>query len=84
MSFINQTAKIFQNTAEFKYQAVLFGRDAFYIEGAKPIKLDGDGMVFRVPGALITLTGKDLSVKDMTADCVSVVGKIDSFTVTDL
>lgn len=84
MSFISQAAKIFGNTAEFKFQAVMFGRNAFYIEGAKPIKLDGDEMIFRTDKAIVTLTGKDMSVKDMADDCTSVVGIINSFAVTDL
>lgn len=84
MSFISQAAKIFGNTAEFKFQAVLFGRNAFYIEGAKPIKLEGDEMIFRTDKALVTLSGANLSVKDMTDDCISIVGTINSFTVTDL
>ncbi len=84
MSFIGQAAKVFGNAVEFKYQVVLFGRNAFYIEGAKPIKLSGDEMIFRADKSLITLVGADLTVKDMTGDCVSVVGKVDSFSVTDI
>lgn len=84
MSFIDQAAKLFGGTAEFKFQAALFGRNALYLEGAKPVKLDGDEMIFRVHKALIRLSGSDLCVKDISGDCVAVTGKIASFSVEDL
>lgn len=84
MSFIEQAAKIFSNKAEFKFHAVMFGRDAFYIEGARPIKLDGAEMIFKAPSALISLCGENLTVKELSEDCVSVVGRVDGFTVKDL
>ena len=84
MSFIEQTAKIFSGTAEFKFQAVFFGRDAFYIEGARPIKIAENEMIFKAPKSVLTVTGERLSVRELTDDCVSVVGKISSYTVTDL
>lgn len=84
MSFIEQTAKLFSNIAEIKFQAVLFGRDALYIEGARPIKIDSDEMLFRVVGAVISVVGSGMSVKEMDGDCTAVVGKISSFSVRDL
>lgn len=84
MSFIEQAAKIFGNTAEFKFQAVLFGRDAFYIESARPIKIDDTEMIFKAPNALICVCGEGLAVKELSGDCASVTGKILSFTVNDL
>ena len=84
MSFIEQAAKIFSETAEFKFHAVMFGRDAFYIEGARPIKIDSSEMIFRVPKAVITVVGKDMTVKELSDECTSVIGAINSFTVTDL
>ncbi len=84
MSFIGQAAKVFEGTAEFKFQVVLFGCDAIYVEGAKPIKVDGDEMVFRSYGTVLTVTGSGLTVKELSDDCVSVVGKISGFSVKDL
>lgn len=84
MSFIEQAAKIFSNTPEFKFQAVIFGRDAFYIEGARPIKIDQNEMIFKIPSGLITIVGEKLSVKELSDDCAAVVGRVNSYTVTDL
>lgn len=84
MSFIEQTAKVFGNIAEFKFQAIMFGRDALYLEGAKPVKLDNVEMIFKTSGGLITVSGERLTVKDIIGDCVAVVGKINGFTVNDL
>lgn len=84
MSFIDQAAKVFGNIAEMKFQAVMFGRGALYLEGARPIKIDGTEMIFKARGSLITVSGADLSVKDLTDDCASVVGRIDGFSVKDL
>lgn len=84
MSFIEQTAKIFSNTAEFKFQVAMFGRDAFYIEGARPIKIDESELIFKTQKELITVTGERLAVRELTSDCMSVVGMINAFTVTEL
>ncbi len=84
MSFISQTARIFDNTAEFKFQAVVFGRNALYLEGAKPVKIDGGEMIFRTRNTLITVTGEGLAVKDIADDCVCLTGKIDGFIFGDL
>ena len=84
MSFIEQTSKIFSKTPEYKFQIVIFGRDAFYIEGARPIKIDPDEMIFKVPSAVITVTGESLAVKELADDCAAIVGKINSYTVNDL
>lgn len=84
MSFLNQVAKSFGNIPEFKFQAVMFGRDAFYIEGARPIKISDDEMIFKARGAVIYVRGARLSIREMTADCVSVVGAISSFEVKDV
>lgn len=84
MSFIEHAAKVFGNIAEFKFQATLFGRDALYIEGAKPIKIDGAEMIFKAATCVITVSGEGLTVKDMVDDCVSLVGKINGFAVNDL
>lgn len=84
MSFIEQAAKIFSGTAEFKFQAVMFGRDAFYIEGARPVKIDETEMLFRTPKELITLIGENMHVKELAVDCVSVTGRIDGFAVKSL
>lgn len=84
MSFIEQAAKIFSQIPEFKFQAVIFGRDAFYIEGARPIKIDASEMIFKIPSGLITLSGENLTVKELSGDCAAVVGKVCSYAVTDL
>ncbi|MCM1367237.1 MAG: hypothetical protein NC184_00250 [Roseburia sp.] len=84
MSFIDQAAELFGNIAELKFQAVLFGRGALYLEGAKPLKIDGAEMIFRARGCVITVSGSELSVKDLTDDCVSVIGVIDGISVKDL
>ena len=84
MSFIGQAAKVFDGVAEFKFQVVLFGRDAIYIEGAKPVKVDGDEMIFRSRGSVLTVSGSGLTVKELSDDCVSIVGKIDGIAVKDL
>lgn len=84
MSFIEQAAKIFSGTAEFKFHAVMFGRDAFYIEGARPIKIDENEMIFRAAGELITLTGDGMKIKDLSSDCASITGRIDGFSVKSL
>lgn len=84
MSFIDQATKIFGKTPEFKFQAMLFGRDAVYLEGAKPVKLECDEMVFKVNGALLTVSGESMTVKELTGDCVSIVGIIRSVAVGEL
>ena len=84
MSFIRQAAKIFGGTAEFEFQVVLFGRKAIYIEGARPIKVDGNEMIFRYRKNVLTVSGSEMSVKELSNDCVSVVGHIDGFSVKDL
>lgn len=84
MSFIDQAAKLFSNIPEYKFQAVMFGRDAFYIEGARPIKIDENEMIFKIPSGLITMVGEKLTVKELADDCAAIVGKISSYTVTDL
>lgn len=84
MSFIEQAAKIFSGTAEFKFHAVLFGRDAFYIEGARPVKIDGDEMIFKTPRELITVTGEDMKIKDLESDCAAITGRIDGIAVKTL
>lgn len=76
--------KTFGNVSEFKFQAVLFGRDAFYIEGARPVKLGADEMIFSAAGALIRISGEEMSVKELSGDCVSITGKICGFEVKDL
>lgn len=84
MSFIDQAARSFGNITELKFQAVLFGRGALYLEGAKPLKIDDAEMIFRARGCVITVNGKDLSIKDLADDCASVVGVIDGISVKDL
>lgn len=84
MSFIEQAAKIFSLAPEFKFQAVIFGRDAFYIEGARPIKIDEKEMIFKIPTGLITVIGERMSVKELTDDCAAIVGRIDAYTVKDI
>ena len=84
MSFIDQAAKVFGTLAEFKFQAVMFGRDAFYIEGARPVKIDTREMLFRAVGALIRVKGENMTVKELSSDCASVTGAIASFEVEDL
>ncbi len=84
MSFIEQTAKIFQNTAELKFQLIMFGRDALYVEGAKTVKLDSDEMIFKAYSALITVTGNDLEVKELSGDCIAVIGHVENIAVKEL
>ncbi len=85
MSFIGQTADhILGKTAELKFQIVMFGRDALYLEGVKPLKLDGDEMIFRARACMITLSGESMTVKELADDCVSVLGKINGIAVKDL
>ncbi|MDE7463454.1 MAG: hypothetical protein K2M48_00350 [Clostridiales bacterium] len=62
----------------------MFGRDGIYVEGAKPIRLDPCEMIFRTPRCILTVTGADMTVKDLTGDCTAIVGKIDGFSVKDL
>ncbi len=84
MSFIEQTAKIFGNVAEMKFHAVMYGRDALYIEGAKPLRIEQDEMIFRTARCTITVAGTGMTIKDLTGDCTAIVGHIDGFTVKDL
>ena len=84
MSFIDQAARLFDNLAEIKFQAVVFGRNAVYLEGVKPVKIDGAEMLFCTRDSKVTIVGDKLTVKEMTGDCVSVVGAIKSFTVSEL
>ena len=84
MSFLSQVEKSLGNVPEFKFQAVLFGRDAFYIEGARPIKIADTEMIFSVPAAVIRVNGVGMTVKELSGDCTSVVGKITGFEVQDL
>ncbi|MBD5131567.1 MAG: hypothetical protein HDT28_03090 [Clostridiales bacterium] len=84
MSFIEQTSRIFNSVAELKFQAALFGREAFYIEGARPIRIDKTEMIFKVSGALVHVTGENLAIKELDGDCAAITGKINGFTVNDL
>lgn len=84
MSFIGQTSKFLGNTAELKFQAVLFGRDGFYIEGVRILKIDGSELIFRAARSIITVTGDSLKVKELSGDSVSVLGKINGFSVSDI
>lgn len=84
MSFIEQTSRIFKSVAEFKFQAALFGRDAFYIEGARPVRIDKTEMIFKVSGALIRVTGEELAVKELDGDCTAITGRINGFKVEDI
>lgn len=84
MSFIRQVAKSFGGVAEFKFQAVMFGRDAFYIEGARPLKIGEEEMLFRAGGAVVRLCGSGLTVKEISGDCVSIIGTVTAFEVRDL
>ncbi len=84
MSFIEQTARIFGNIAEFKFHAILFGRDAFYIESARPVKIDETEMIFKAANAVISVSGENLTVKELAGDCMAVTGKLFGFKVDDL
>lgn len=84
MSFIEQTSKLFSGTAECKFQVMLFGRDALYLEGTKPVKIDKTEMIFKVKGSLITVSGEELAVKDIVEDCIAIVGRISGIAVVDL
>ncbi|MCH5351577.1 MAG: YabP/YqfC family sporulation protein [Clostridiales bacterium] len=84
MSFVDQISKMFGALPEFKFQATLFGGNAIYVEGGKPIKLDDDEMVFKVNGGMLTVVGESMSVKELTGDCVAIVGEIKSVAVEKL
>ncbi len=84
MSFIDQAEKIFGNATEFRFQVVMFGREGIYIEGARPVKIDACEMMFKIRDALLYVGGKDLTVKEITGDCISVVGQIDGVWVREL
>ncbi|MCH5158837.1 MAG: hypothetical protein J1F33_06545 [Clostridiales bacterium] len=84
MSFVDQISKMFGTLPEFKFQATLFGKDALYIEGGKPIKLDPDEMVFKVNGGVLTALGAEMSVKELSGDCVAILGEIKSVAVDRL
>lgn len=84
MSFIDRSSKVFGGLAELKFQAVIFGRDAVYLECVKPMRLDAAEMIFRAQNCVITLTGANLVVKDMSDKCVCITGRVDNLAVTDL
>ena len=84
MSFVNKCSKALGGLHELKFQAVLFGRDAVYLECVKPQKLDADEMIFRASGCLITLSGSGLCVIDMSDKCVGISGKVNNISVSDL
>lgn len=84
MSFIGQAASVFGNLAEIKFQIVMFGRDGIYLEGVRPLKIDAEEMIFRARDCVVTVSGKELDVKDLTDDCVSIVGKVGGVQVSEL
>lgn len=84
MSFIEQAAAVFTDIPELHFQVVMFGRNALYLEGAKPIKIAVTEMLFRVGKSVLQVLGEDLSVKELVDDCVSIVGRVDSVAVRDL
>lgn len=84
MSFIEQAAAVFTDIPELRFQVVMFGRNALYLEGAKPIKIAVTEMLFRVGKSVLQVLGEDLSVKELVDDCVSIVGRVDSVAVRDL
>ncbi len=83
MSFIGQAASVFGNLAEIKFQIVMFGRDGIYLEGVRPLKIDADEMIFRARDCVVTVSGEKLDVKELTSDCISVVGRIDGVRVSE-
>ena len=84
MSFTERADKIFGGLAELKFQVVFFGKDAAYLECVKPVKLDGDEMVFRAGGNVLTISGENLAVKELSDRCIAIVGKITKYTAEEL
>lgn len=72
------------NVAELKFQAVIFGRDAIYLEGVRPVKIDNTEMIFKSGCSVITVAGEKLGIKELDGDTVSVTGRVSDFSVRDL
>ena len=59
------------------YQIVTMGDFLMYVEGAiNLMTLSKENIVFKVNGGVIVVSGENLSLKEITTNTLSIVGKI--------
>ena len=64
------------------FNVVLVSNNFLYIEGHKGIlKLSQENMTFKVKNGVLVVLGKNMQMKELTQNTVSIIGKIDSFEV---
>lgn len=82
MSLIGQaTKKILDCVSELRFQVVMFGDSAIYLEGVRPLVIGDERITFRTRSQLLTVNGESLSICEYFDESVSVVGKIKSVEV---
>lgn len=62
------------------YQLVMVGDSLLYVEGKITLMtLSMETIVFKVDNLIITVSGKNLTLKDITQNTITIVGKICSW-----
>ncbi|MBE7082214.1 MAG: hypothetical protein E7378_00835 [Clostridiales bacterium] len=60
------------------YQTVMVGDYLLYVEGFKSLMtLSCETIVFKVKNAVLTVSGQNLAIKEMSSGTITISGKID-------
>lgn len=78
-NFFNEIKSKFKGMKDvmLPYQSVMLGNFLLYIEGFSSLMTyTRQTIVFKVKGGVITVTGKDLLVKEMSPSTITITGTI--------
>lgn len=78
-NFFNEIKSKFKGMKDviLPYQSVMLGNFLLYIEGFSSLMTyTRQTIVFKVKGGVITVTGKDLLVKEMSLSTITITGTI--------
>lgn len=78
-NFFNEIKSKFKGMKDvvLPYQSVMLGNFLIYIEGFSSLMTyTRQTIVFKVKGGVITVTGKDLLVKEMSPSTITITGTI--------
>lgn len=78
-NFFNEIKSKFKGMKDviLPYQSVMLGNFLLYIEGFSSLMTyTRQTIVFKVKGGVITVTGKDLLVKEMSPSTITIIGTI--------
>lgn len=78
-NFFNEIKSKFKGMKDIilPYQSVMLGNFLLYIEGFSSLMTyTRQTIVFKVKGGVITVTGKDLLVKEMSPSTITITGTI--------